>query len=69
MADRLEDLLKSAVQGKPYSGENNSTNDSVKIERPMILKHSSDSNLGKPMMCNEGTDSNNINNDFDNKKG
>ena len=24
MADKLEDLLKNAVQGKPYSGESNS---------------------------------------------
>lgn len=63
MADKLEDLFKSAVQGKPYGGESNSTKESIKIDKPITLKHSLDSSLGKPMICNESTDFNNINND------
>lgn len=35
----------------------------IKIDKPMTLKHSLDGGLGKPMICNEGTDFNNINND------
>ena len=31
------------------------------MDKPMTLKHSLDGDLGKPMICNEGTD--NMNND------
>lgn len=61
MADKLEDLLKNAVQGKPYGSKSNSTKGSIKIDKPMTLKHSLDGGLGKPMICNEGTDFNNSN--------
>ena len=61
MADKLEDLLKNAVQGKPYSDKSNSTKEDIKMDKPMTLKHSLDGDLGKPMICNEGTD--NMNND------
>lgn len=63
MTDKLEDLLKNAVQGKPYSGESNSTKEDIKMDKPMTLKHSLDGDLGKPMICNESTDINNMNND------
>ncbi len=63
MADKLEDLFKNAVQGKPYGGESNLNKESIKIDKPMTLKHSLDSDLGKPMICNEGTDLNSINDD------
>lgn len=63
MADKLEDLLKNAVQGKPYSGEGNSNNANIKMDKPMTLKHSLDGALGKTMICNEGTNINNMNND------
>lgn len=63
MADKLEDLFKNAVQGKPYNGGNNSNNENIKMDKPMTLKFSQDGDLGKPMICNEGTDINNINND------
>ena len=55
MADKLEDLLKNAVQGKPYSGESNSNKADIQMDKPMTLKHSLD--------CNEGTDINNMNSD------
>lgn len=63
MADKLEDLLKNAVQGKPYSGESNSDKADIKLDKPMTLKHSLDGALGKPMICNEGADINNMNDD------
>lgn len=63
MADKLEDLFKKAVQGKPYGGGNNSTKESIKIDKPMTLKHSLDSGLVKPIIYNEGTDFSNMNND------
>lgn len=63
MADKLEDLLKNAVQGKPYSGESNSNKADIQMDKPMTLKHSLDGALGKPMICNEGTDINNMNSD------
>ena len=63
MADKVEDLLKNAVQGKPYSGESNSNKTDIKLDKPMTLKHSLDGALGKTMICNEGADINNINDD------
>ena len=43
--------------------EGNSNNANIKVGKPMTLKHSLDGALGKPMICNEGTDINNMNND------
>lgn len=63
MANKLEDLLKMAAQGKPYGGGSNSNKEDIKIDKPMTLKHSLDGALGKPMICNEGADINNMNND------
>lgn len=63
MADKLEDLLKNAVQGKTYGGESNSNKADIQMDKPMTLKHSLDGALGKLMICNEGTDINNINSD------
>ncbi|MBO6155346.1 MAG: hypothetical protein J6O60_07890 [Lachnospiraceae bacterium] len=63
MADKVEDLLKNAVQGRPYSGGSNSNKADIKLDNPMTLKHSLDGTLGKPMICNEGADINNINDD------
>lgn len=59
MADKLEDLLKNAVQGKPYGGRSNSTKESIKIDKPMILKHSQDDALDKSMIDNKGMHLNN----------
>lgn len=63
MADKLEDLFKNAVQGKPYSGVSDSSKADIKMDKPMTLKHFLDGAIGKPMICNEGTDINNMNND------
>ena len=63
MTDKLEDLFKNAVQGKPYGGECNSNKADIKLDKPMTLKHSLDGALGKPMICNEGADINNMNDD------
>lgn len=38
MADKLEDLLKNAVQGKPYSGESNSNKADIKLDKPMTVE-------------------------------
>ena len=37
MADKLEDLFKNAVQGKPYSGESNPNKADIKMDKPMTL--------------------------------
>ena len=59
MADKLEDLVK-AVQGNQNVGKHDSTNAEIKLDKPILLKHSYDGNLGKTMICNEGTDLSNI---------
>ena len=63
MTDKLENLLKKAEQGRPYSGKSNSNKKDIKMDKPMTLKHSLDGALGKPMICNEGTNINNMNNE------
>ena len=40
MTDKLEDLVKKASQGKPYGSGATINNDSIKIDKPLILKHS-----------------------------
>lgn len=56
MADKLEDLVKKAVQGNQNGGKNNSISTEIKLDKPMSLKHSYDGMFDKPMICNEGTD-------------
>ena len=63
MADKLEDLFKNAVHGKPYSSGESNSNKGIKMDKPMTLKHSQDGALGKMMICNEDADINNVNND------
>ena len=41
----------------------NSNKADIKLDKPMTLKHSLDGALGKPMICNEGADVNNMNDD------
>lgn len=40
MTDRLEELVKRASQGKPYGGRTTSNDGGIKIDKPLILKHS-----------------------------
>lgn len=40
MTDRLEELVKKASQGKPYGGGKISNDGGIKIDKPLILKHS-----------------------------
>lgn len=64
MADKLENLLKSAVQGNPYGSGNKGTKESIKIDKPMTLKHSLDGGLGETTICNECTEFGKRNNDI-----
>lgn len=45
MADKLEDLLKNAVQGKTYGGKSEPIKEAIRLDKPMILKHSLDGDL------------------------
>lgn len=40
MTDKLLDLVKKASQGKPYGSGETSNNGGIKIDKPLILKHS-----------------------------
>lgn len=68
MTDKLEDLFRNAVQGKPYSSGESNSNKDIKMDKPMTLKHSQDDVLGESMICNEDVDINNVNNDQNNEE-